>query len=103
MKTTAPLPKPLDLLAPLCAIQLWISILLCWPAFPFWRLLLAAAGFALALWRVGAGGKVVPAAAASAAIVLGLIWSYGVLAFLLLMAVGSVAVWWIASKLGKSR
>lgn len=90
---------PADLLAPLLALLLWTATLTGWPAFWFAPLIFGVLAFAAAIWRVRNGGRVVPAAAAAALVVMGLLLAYGFVAFLLVMAFGAVAVWWLGGKL----
>lgn len=90
---------PLDLAAPLAAVLLWTSTLVGWPTFWFAPLVFGVLAFALAIWRVRAGGRVVPAAVAAALVVMGLLLAYGVIAFLLVMGVGALAVYWLGGKL----
>lgn len=93
----------LDLLAPAFAVQLWITSFTGWPSWPFATLFWALLGFSAAIWRVGNGGRVIPAAAAAAAMVMGMMWHYGVIAFVLLMGLGSVAVYWLHGRMRKAR
>lgn len=90
---------PLDLLAPVAALLLWTATLVGWPGFWFAPLALGLLALSLAVWRMRNGGRVVPAAVAGALVVMGLLLAYGVIAFLLVMGLGALAVYWLGGRL----